>query len=82
MSLPQAALTFVNENADSNGAEHPARADDLFKTGALDSFALVDFVSVLEEHCGINVPDSDVNPANFRTIELIERYVASRRLEQ
>jgi acyl carrier protein len=82
MSLPQAAITFVNENAESNGAGHPDHADDLFKIGALDSFALVDFVTVLEEHCGIHVPDADVSPSNFRTIELIERYVAGRRLEQ
>ena len=41
----------------------------------------VDFVTVLEEHCGISVPDVDVNPANFRTIESIERYVESRRVE-
>jgi acyl carrier protein len=82
MSLPKAAIDFVNENAEGNGAEDPGRADDLFKIGALDSFALVDFVTVLEEHCGIHVPDVDVNPANFRTIEAIERYVESRRLEQ
>lgn len=82
MSLPRAALNFVIENAESNGAHEPARSDDLFKMGALDSFALVDFVTVLEEHCGISVPDVDVNPANFRTIESIERYVESRRAEQ
>jgi acyl carrier protein len=81
MSLPRAALEFVIENAESNGAREPGRADDLFKMGALDSFALVDFVTVLEEHCGISVPDADVNPANFRTIESIERYVESRRAE-
>jgi acyl carrier protein len=82
MSLPTAAIEFVNENAESNGANEPGRADDLFKLGALDSFALVDFVTVLEEHCGISVPDADVNPANFRTLEAIERYVTSRRAEQ
>ena len=82
MSLPQAAITFLNENADSNVADHPGAGDDLFKSGALDSFALVDFVTVLEEHCGINIPDRDINPATFRTIEAIERYVQSRRLEQ
>lgn len=82
MSLPRAAMKFVKENAESNGAGEPGRADDLFKMGALDSFALVDFVTVLEEHCGIRVPDADVNPANFRTIESIERYVESKRVEQ
>ena len=78
MSLPEAVIAFLNENAESNGAEHPVDGDDLFKTGALDSFALVDFVTVLEEFCGIQVPDADVNPANFRTIEAIDRYVQTR----
>jgi len=82
MSLPRAAIEFVYDNAESNGVDEPGRNDDLFKIGALDSFALVDFVTVLEEHCGITVPDVDVNPANFRTIESIERYVESRRAEQ
>jgi acyl carrier protein len=82
MSLPKAAIDFVNENAESNGLQDPGPVDDLFKSGALDSFALVDFVTVLEEHCGISVPDADVNPANFRTLQSIERYVQERRAEQ
>ena len=81
MSLPQAAMSFLAENADSNGAGHPALGEDLFKLGALDSFALVDFVTVLEENCGISIPDSDISPNNFRTLEAIERYVAGRRGE-
>jgi acyl carrier protein len=39
----------------------------------------VDFLTVLEEHSGIKVPDCDVNPANFQTIEAIERYVGGRK---
>jgi len=78
MSLPQPAIDFLNDAADSNGALQPGAVDDLFELGALDSFALVDFVTVLEEHCGIKVPDPDISPANFRTIEAIERYVAAR----
>jgi acyl carrier protein len=78
MSLPQAAISFLNDNAMMNGAATPQACDDLFQTGALDSFALVDFVTVLEEHSGIRVPDADVNADTFRTIEAIERYVAAR----
>jgi len=78
MSLPQPAIDFLNDNATSNGAHQPAAVDDLFETGALDSFALVDFVTILEDHCGIKVPDPDIDPANFRTIEAIERYLAAR----
>ena len=79
MALPQGVLDSLNDNAAQAGVEQPRQTDDLFQMGVLDSFALVDFVTVLEEQCGIKVPDSDVNPANFQTIEAIERYVDSRR---
>lgn len=79
MALPQGVIDFLNESARNNGAEQPGTGDDLFQMGALDSFALVDFVTVLEQETGISVPDGDVNPANFQSIEQIERYVDSRR---
>ena len=75
MSLPQGVMDFLNESAQTNGAEQPRAGDNLFKLGVLDSFALVDFVTVLEQECGIKIPDSDVNPANFETIEAVESYV-------
>ena len=81
MSLPQQVIEFLNNNATSNGASYPDTTADLFKSGTLDSFALVDFVTVLEEHCGIRVPDAEVIPSNFRTIDDIDRYVSERRLE-
>ena len=79
MTLPPAIIDFLNANAQNNGAGPPGRSDDLFQLGALDSFALVDFVTLLEQQCGIKIPDADVNPANFRDLETIERYVESRR---
>ncbi|HYY58480.1 MAG TPA: phosphopantetheine-binding protein [Pyrinomonadaceae bacterium] len=69
-------MDSLNENAERAGVEQPKTGDDLFQMGVLDSFALVDFVTLLEEQCGIKVPDADVNPANFQTIEAIEKYVA------
>jgi acyl carrier protein len=79
MSLPQQVIDFLNNSAEANGADRPDSNNDLFVSGALDSFALVDFVTVLEEHCNIRVPDVEVIPANFRTIEAIDEYVQSRR---
>jgi acyl carrier protein len=75
MALPKGLLDYLKETAASNGAEMPDAQDDLFQAGVLDSFALVDFITALEEHCGISVPDSDINPANFRTLEDIENYI-------
>jgi len=74
VALPQPIIDFINESADRAGAKHPGNSDDLFKLGVLDSFALIDFVTLLDEH-GIKVPDADVVPANFQSIDVIERYV-------
>jgi len=81
MALPQVALDFLSENARNTGSQPPKEGDDLFSMGALDSFALVDFITVLEQQCGIKVPDADVNAANFQTIAAIEAYVDSHRVE-
>ncbi|HZT61260.1 MAG TPA: phosphopantetheine-binding protein [Pyrinomonadaceae bacterium] len=79
MALPEPVLAYLNDNARSAGVAEPKEGDDLFKSGVLDSFALVDFLSVLEQHTGVSVPDSDVSPSNFQTVEAIERYVNGRR---
>jgi acyl carrier protein len=79
MALPQRVLDYLNENAQREGLEEPKAGDDLFRLGVLDSFALVDFISVLEEECGIKVPDGDVNPGNFQSLDAIERYVETRK---
>jgi len=79
MALPQKVLDYLNENAQREGLEQPKTGDDLFRLGVLDSFALVDFISVLEEECGIKVPDGDVNPGNFQSLDAIEHYVETRK---
>jgi acyl carrier protein len=79
MALPQTVLESLFENARNNGGSSPQVGDDLFASGALDSFALVDFVTLLEEQCGIKVPDADVISANFQTISAIESYVTAHR---
>lgn len=79
MALPQGVIAVLNENAQRAGVDNPQPGDDLFKQGVLDSFALIEFVTTLETECGIKVPDQDVVPANFQTIEKIERYVAEHK---
>jgi len=79
MSLPQPVLTYLNDNARTVGATPPGDSDNLFSTGVLDSFSLVDFITVLEQYSGVTVPDADVNPANFQSINAIESYVNQRK---
>ena len=77
MSLPKEVTDFLSQSAQREGVEQPHSSDDLFTIGILDSFALVDFITLVEETCGIKVPDADVNPGNFQTIEKIEDYITS-----
>ncbi len=56
----------------------PAPDESLFDSGLLDSFALPDLVSALEEEFGISIPDSDLSPRKFASIERIEEYLNSR----
>jgi acyl carrier protein len=50
--------------------------DSLFESGLLDSFALPDLVSGLEEEFSFKVPDADLNPRKFDSIARIEAYLA------
>jgi acyl carrier protein len=77
-NLPQSIVEFIHAGAENASVEYPDHTTDLFKAGVLDSFALVDFVSLIEEQCGFRVPDKDVNPGIFRTIATIESYIAER----
>ena len=52
--------------------------ESLFDSGLLDSFALPEVVTALEQEFGIKVPDSDLTPRKFESIASIERYITSR----
>ena len=49
--------------------------ESLFESGLLDSFALPDLVSALEQEFSIKVPDRDLNPRKFDSISRIEAYL-------
>jgi acyl carrier protein len=52
--------------------------ESLFESGLLDSFALPDMITALENEFGIKVPDSDLTPRKFESVASIGRYVESR----
>ena len=56
----------------------PSPGESLFDSGLLDSFALPNMVSELERTFSITIPDSDLNPRKFDSIERIETYLESR----
>ena len=62
-------------------AGKPAPADteeSLFESGLLDSFALPDLVSAIEQAFSIKVPDADLNPRKFDSIARIEAYLENK----
>jgi len=52
--------------------------ESLFESGLLDSFGLTDLVTKLEAEYGIRIPDGDLNPRKFESIEKIASYVDDR----
>jgi acyl carrier protein len=56
----------------------PAPDESLFESGLLDSFTLSDLVTALEAEFSIRIPDSDLTPRKFDSIERIEAYLQSR----
>lgn len=57
---------------------NPAADESLFDSGLLDSFALPDLIGAMEKEFSITIPDVDLSPRKFDTIERIEQYLESR----
>ena len=51
---------------------------NLFTNGIIDSFALVNLVSALEQHYDIRIPDSDAMAANLGSADLVTAYLTKR----
>jgi acyl carrier protein len=61
-----------------SGKPAPSSDEGLFDSGYLDSFALPDMLAELEQQFGLKIPDADLNPRKFESVERIESYLASR----
>jgi acyl carrier protein len=57
---------------------NPSDDESLFDSGTLDSFALPDLVTALEQEFGISIPDADMNPRKFETVARIGEYLDAR----
>lgn len=74
--LPESVTSFLNEAAAQARITMPGRDASLFLAGVLDSFSLVDFVTVIESECGVKVDDADLRPENFDTLAKVEAFIA------
>ena len=73
--LSPSITNYLQQAAGEARTEMPDRTASLFDAGLLDSFSLVEFVSLLEEEYGVRVSDAELTPANFDTIAKIEAFV-------
>ncbi len=67
--------SIVTQLSQVEGAD-PAPQQQLFDAGILDSFGLPDLVGALEKEFSVRIPDSDLLPANFASIQAIDSYLA------
>lgn len=77
MTLPKNVEDFISASAQREGCDYPGPKDELFNMGILDSFGLVDFVCLIEDTCGIHIPDDEVKRSNFVNLETIDRFIKS-----
>ena len=77
MDLQEKIKALVLSVSAESGAD-PSPSEALFETGVLDSFGLADLVAALQTEFNVTIPDSDLRPKNFSSIEQIETYLKSR----
>lgn len=77
--LPETVMTYLHDAARQSRTALPDRNTSLFAAGVLDSFSLVDFVTLLESECGIRVADAELRPENFDTIARVEAFIERAR---
>jgi acyl carrier protein len=51
---------------------------DLVEAEVIDSLGIVQLISLLEEKYGITINDDDLDPENFRSVELIATFVEAK----
>jgi acyl carrier protein len=76
MALSEALLESIRENSELNGQ---ATADTpLFSSGALDSIAMLNLITLVEQQSGIEIRADEVTLENFDTVNRIMRFMQER----
>lgn len=74
--LSESINTYLQQAAREARTQIPDRDTSLFQAGILDSFSLVEFVTLLENEYNIRVSDAELRPDNFETISKVEEFIA------
>jgi acyl carrier protein len=65
----------IEEFAPDVSKDELANDLDLLKNGVIDSLGLLKLISWIEDHFGVNVEDTALDPDNFRTVDAIDTFV-------
>lgn len=78
-AIEEELRSFVNDNFALDGDVNPISAtDSLIEAGVVDSTGLLELVSFIETRYGLDIPDADLLPENFETLENIRQYIVTR----
>ena len=66
---------IINKRLSASGRTEIESDESLISTGILDSMALLQLVTFIEEQFGVTVGDGDLIPDNFETINHIRAFV-------
>ena len=66
---------IVNDLQAGSGLESLRPDEDLLAADLIDSAGITELVSFLEERYGISVPDEELTPENFQSVEKIAAFV-------
>jgi len=73
--LTENIMSFLSSAAIEARTVLPDANGSLFQSGVLDSFTLVDFVTLLESECNVKIDDADLRPENFDSIAKVEAFI-------
>ncbi|MEW6731237.1 MAG: acyl carrier protein [Acidobacteriota bacterium] len=75
MPLTSRINNYLAEQARAQRLPLPTQDQDLFHTGYLDSFAIIELIALIESEYRIKLKDADLEPEAVATIAKIESLV-------
>jgi acyl carrier protein len=79
MDLEKAITRYLDtHHASEQKGIHLTGNTQLLEEKIIDSLGILELISFVEETFNIEVPDEDIIPENFATIEKLTRYVEDR----
>lgn len=76
--MEQEITQFIVEEVLDEESGSTLSPDQPLLTGLLDSFGLMSVLAFIEEHYEVTIPNNEVVTENFRTVEVLAAFVATK----